>query len=809
MSVPMTPFTPQEKRLSIYLKALAVFYSVATLAYLIPGIISLPASFAPYRFLTDPAYDNNSTVKIALFALLTWIAAANVRKYREMIVVVIVASIVAEIASITLVLFAKNNYLISTNPVMYVTDILVGSIIFDGLIAGVLLGFFLSAERSRLNLLYFSPMQFRALKAVAEVAIDGEGATVISAEQIARNVDEYLSNFEAKSKWITKVVFTMMQIFPLFSFNPPLSYMSREKRLAYLKKRFYQDVTLRIMPEFIRVFIQAMIRMSKQLCYMGYYNDTRVFDAIGYKPFSRRSDYDERINLYPEVPRKNLIVMDEGSIPGDEFSAEIAIVGSGAAASILAHGLVERGHHVLLIERGKHHDRSEFTENEIEMVSKLYADGALQMASDFRFQVFQGSCVGGSTVVNNAVCFDLPPEVLDRWVDPRGLNAGLSTPDVIASMDFVKKLIHVNAVPLLALDKHLNPGGRKFIQGIHALGLHSTPNTYGSVVANIEHCIGCGYCNIGCQFGRKLSMLDTVLPTVQASGKGKLEIIASCEVLKFEGTGENVTAALGEFTSGRRIKIKADKFILSAGAISSSIVLLRSGISKNAGKRLGFNVGSQITAAFAERIDSYDGLQISHYLKPSPSRGYVIETWYNPPMFQSTAMPGWFEDHYRNMLRYNKLACGGVLTGSESNAEVRIAGLTGREIRYTPTQRDFTNLLEGLKLAGNIFLAAGAESVMPNSFKYYEFDSSLALSGLNDVLKDTSDLSIGTGHPQGGNVMSKDANVGVVGPDFKVHGYKNLYVCDASVFPSTLGVNPQITVMTLANYAASSIAQEA
>jgi hypothetical protein len=43
-------------------------------------------------------------------------------------------------------------------------------------------------------------------------------------------------------------------------------------------------------------------------------------------------------------------------------------------------------------------------------------------------------------------------------------------------------------------------------------------------------------------------------------------------------------------------------------------------------------------------------------------------------MFQSTVMPGWWDDHYKNMHRYNRMAATGVLVGSESNAEVRIAG---------------------------------------------------------------------------------------------------------------------------------------
>jgi choline dehydrogenase-like flavoprotein len=68
------------------------------------------------------------------------------------------------------------------------------------------------------------------------------------------------------------------------------------------------------------------------------------------------------------------------------------------------------------------------------------------------------------------------------------------------------------------------------------------------------------------------------------------------------------------------------------------------------------------------------------------------------------------------------------------------------------------------------------------------------------------DILLGTGHPQGGNAIGVSPENSVVGPDFKVFGYKNLYVCDASVHPSATTVNPQLTVMAMARYAAQQMA---
>ena len=226
----------------------------------------------------------------------------------------------------------------------------------------------------------------------------------------------------------------------------------------------------------------------------------------------------------------------------------------------------------------------------------------------------------------------------------------------------------------------------------------------------------------------------------------------------------------------------------------------------NAGKKLAFNLGTQITAAYKQTVNSYDGLQISHFLKTNDHR-FVMETWFNPPMFQSTAMPGWFDQHFNNMLHYSNMACTGVLVGTASNTEVKVAGLFGRDINYVPTEEDFNSLMTGLEKAAEIYLTGGAERVMPNTFDYYEYKTIKELKeNFRKNIKASPDISTGTGHPQGGNVMSNDPGTGVVDEHFKVFGYDNLFVCDASVFPTSLGVNPQITVMSLAHYAGPIIA---
>jgi choline dehydrogenase-like flavoprotein len=205
-------------------------------------------------------------------------------------------------------------------------------------------------------------------------------------------------------------------------------------------------------------------------------------------------------------------------------------------------------------------------------------------------------------------------------------------------------------------------------------------------------------------------------------------------------------------------------------------------------------------------MNAYDGLQISHAALPGPGRGWVFETWWNPPVAQALNMPGWFEQHFQNMRRYPYLMAVGALVGTEGNGRVSRALTGGPDVDYEPTLADRRKLADALIELGRILFAGGARRVMLNSWNYYEYRSPHSLAEITRILADPEEMLLGTGHPQGGNAISQDPRWGVVGPDFRVHGYENLFVCDASVIPSSLTVNPQLTVMSLAQLASARIA---
>jgi choline dehydrogenase-like flavoprotein len=790
-----------ERRFRFILKSMLIVSVVLTVFHLFPQW--MPAGLAALLITGYGLFSNGSLVQATVILLLLGLLIGDIRRFHVIIRIFILFLFVDLISGVIHFLRDDNDE--------GVTNLLYWTMGVDVLLIGILWIANRAAGKARYDLKYLSVRQFQTLRALAEVCIAGDSDAwqlEIKPAEVAANVDSYLISFEAKSKWVMKMVLSCMEFYPLLSLHVPLSLMLPDSRLQFLKRRFLTDEEFRATPDWYRQLIQAAIRMSKQLCYMGYYSDERVYNSIGYTQFTKRADTADRFKTFPQGHSlaKQLQVTTETDIQDKEITADVVIVGSGAAASILANQLIGLGRKVLLIERGNHVRPETFTEKEVDMVSRLYQDGALQLSKDFRFQVFQGSCVGGSTVVNNAACFRTPDYVLDRWINSMGI--AIDRDRYLQSMDAVYDLMHVAHTPEMTLDKFLNPGGLLFSDACKQMG-YGLPQL-DSIMGNMDGCLGCGYCNIGCKYGRKLSMLDTILPQTQLAHPGALQIIAGCEVLSFNrnGKSDRIGSVTAAFKSGKKIKIKGNTFVCSAGAISSSILLIKSHLGiTNAGKKLAFNLGSQITAVYDRVVNSFAGLQISHFLKTDDHR-FVMETWFNPPMFQSTAMPGWFDQHFRNMQAYSQMACTGVLVGTASNATVKASGLFGRDIEYEPTEEDFNSLMDALTKVSEIYLGGGAARVMPNTFNYYEYKTIPDLKDrIRKDVKASRDISTGTGHPQGGNVMSNEAATGVVDSNFKVFGFENFFVCDASVFPTSLGVNPQITVMSLAHYAAPLIAK--
>jgi choline dehydrogenase-like flavoprotein len=658
-------------------------------------------------------------------------------------------------------------------------------------------------QRARYRLDYLWPPAVRALEAFAD-ALFPKVPEVVSPRSVAEAVDDYLAAFEGRAKGRIQGALVILYYLPIPWRLAPFTALSRERRLRWAQRRFDEvDMGAPWPLGNLRRLLRALIRGAQQFAYVGYYSQRAAWESTGFRPFSEREGAGEKIATV-DRNRPGLDVIEPWQIGGGELEADAVIVGSGAAGAILAYRLAEAGHSVVVLERGPHVRPSQMTEDEMEMFARLYSDGALQLSRDFEFQVAQGRCVGGSTTVNNAVCLEPSAPTREEW---HRLVPALDHSELDRAFADVKRFLRVTSQP----DEVLTGAATELARGLERSG-----RRVDRVSANIEGCFACGYCNSGCAYGKKLSMLDSVLLWGQQRFGERLRIVSECEARRVVRRDGRASAVKCRLSDGRRLRVNArDRVIVSAGAIASSRLLQRSRIGgRQAGRGLTFNLRTAVAGRFPREVDSWAGLQMTDAYRPDDRTPWMIESWSVPVVSQALAMPGWFGDHERNMSDLRRIGWAGVLVGARTKGRVRRLPLPwdDSEFEFKPEEPDLTDLKDAFELAARALFEADAEEVMVSTHRRLAVsrnggspsDSAKELrEQLDRLVDDSSDmLNMGSSHPQGGNAMSAGPESGVVDANCRVHGYRNLYVCDASVFPTSVTVNPQLTVMAVAEYAA-------
>jgi choline dehydrogenase-like flavoprotein len=468
---------------------------------------------------------------------------------------------------------------------------------------------------------------------------------------------------------------------------------------------------------------------------------------------------------------------------------DICIVGSGAGGSVVAFEAARRGLSTLVLERGPYVRASEMTESEVEMLPRLYKDGGLQLNASLDFFILQGACVGGSTVVSNMVLMRAADEVFHRWAC---LGAAVDVATMLASYETVERLLDARRQQSGSASRSTE----LFEEGARAIGL--SPQ---KMLKALGACHACGNCNIGCTFDTKRSALTTFIRWAENHGA---RVLADTDVERIRTRNGRVECV--EATTGSRrdkLRVEARLVVVSAGAIGSSALLLASGIRKNVGTRLSFNAGAMIVAEFDEALDAYDADQMTSYLQGDT---YLIEATHNPITSAALTTPGWMEQHGRLMCRSRHLAYAGAMVPTEPTGRVVLSRWFGHEeTRFQASTRDMMHLREGLKTIVRVFFAAGARRVLLPTEVFTELHSVKDIHLVDERIRTMRDIQTGSSHPQGGNPMSDDPDLGVVDANFAVHGIAGLFVCDASVFPDSVAVNPMNTVLALAHQGAPRI----
>ena len=186
--------------------------------------------------------------------------------------------------------------------------------------------------------------------------------------------------------------------------------------------------------------------------------------------------------------------------------------------------------------------------------------------------------------------------------------------------------------------------------------------------------------------------------------------------------------------------------------------------------------------------------------------GIFIQGQFQPPSTEAPVLPGIGAAHKELMSQFPRLGSFGALISDVSEGRVRVRGRGWPLVTYKMIPEDVQKLTRAISLTAQIFFAAGARAVFPGIHPHPVLRSADAARALLETRFKASEFEMMAFHPQGTCRMGIDPSRAVTDSYGAHHGVRNLIVADASLFPSSCKVNPQITIMALATRAAARLA---
>jgi len=498
------------------------------------------------------------------------------------------------------------------------------------------------------------------------------------------------------------------------------------------------------------------------------------------------------------LPTLKVTSPDQIPDAGLELQADVVVIGSGAAGAVTAYELSRSGAKVVVLEAGPHILSSEFQEHIPTALETLYEDHGNQVNATGDLVVLQGKCVGGSTVVNAAVCFRAPNQVLDSWAEEHGLD-NLSPGALAPYFERVEQNLSIHRNE----PHEVNQNGRLLIEGAKRVGIPAEP-----IARNIKSCALTGHCLSGCKTDRKQSMLVTYLPWASELGA---TILSGTTAETFEVSDRRVTAvnAVATDASGRAkpVRVKAGLVIVAAGAVQTPLLFQKNKIGNGSGE-VGHNFACHPSlAVFGEHeedIYPWVGATLTAQagdVENPLEGGYLLEAGVGGPFSISTMVDGGLgRDFVEFMEVAKKFQSVVTLIHDHNVGRVYLDG-DRKRIDYDLDDRDFESMRKALRATAQIYFAAGARRVYLPTTRRTTIESADQIDSVVDSLTNGKHMyRLTSYHPQGTMRMGADPTKSVVGPDGRCHDLDNVYVPDASLFPSSLLVNPQVTVYTMASY---------
>jgi len=498
------------------------------------------------------------------------------------------------------------------------------------------------------------------------------------------------------------------------------------------------------------------------------------------------------------------------------LEADVAIIGSGAGGGTSAEILSAAGYKVLLIEEGPLKTSDDFKMLEDQAYASLYQEGIGRMSKDGAITILQGRAVGGTTLINWTSSFRTPEPTLEHWAKEHDVKG--HSPAEMAPW-FEKMEQRLGVAPWIMPPNANND--------VIRIGCEKLGYSWHVIPRNVRGCWNLGYCGMGCPTNAKQSMMVTTIPATLEKG-GELLYLARAERLQIKGDQVEslLCLAMDErcvAPTGRTIKVKARHYVLAGGGINSPALLLRSDAAdphKRLGKRTFLHLVNFSAGQFDQVINPFYGAPQSiysdHFQWQDGTTGkmsYKLEVPPLQPALAATLLGGFGPQSALNMqqLPHTHAMLALLRDGfhpDSSGGSVELRGDGSPVLDYQVSDYAWDGVRRAFHSMAEIQFAGGAKAVMPmhSDARYVKTlaEARTLIDSLNLALYRTR---LGSAHVMGGCAMGEDPKNAVADSLGRHHQLANLSIHDGSLFPTSIGANPQLSVYGLTAQLATALAE--